>query len=224
LKPLKRVRYESLAGKDDAGRELEISAANFENMLRLGGGGGGFVIAGFGGEADATGPQAFAVKGLVPESKAVASLTGKAVVTFPLSRVDVVFDEPRSSMRKTVGEFSIKLKEVSTGKKQILLTFTKTKVHVALREEILGRLDPASVVAEDEDGKVHAGEMGAPQADPGGAMVIMGGPGGEPSKTATFLATFPTLEGKDFKKFRFRFSESVFEKTVSFEIKDIKLP
>jgi len=227
LKPLRRVRYESLTAKDDAGRDLEIIAATMENMFRMGGaGGGGFVIAGFGEGNDGAGPQAFAIKGLAPESKSVATLTGKVTVAFPLARVDVVFDDPQSGQRKAAGDFNIKLKDVSTGKKKITLTFTRTKGEVqGLKDEIMGRLDAGNAVAVDEDGKEHVGEIALPQAEAGGAMVIMGGPGGgEAAKTATFQATFPTLGDKDIKRFKFRFSDAVFEKTVTFEIKDIKLP
>jgi hypothetical protein len=40
----------------------------------------------------------------------------------------------------------------------------------------------------------------------------------------TLFAHFQSLEGKDFKRFTFKFSDALFEKSVPFEIKDIKLP
>jgi hypothetical protein len=39
-----------------------------------------------------------------------------------------------------------------------------------------------------------------------------------------FQATFPTMGNKEFKRFKFKFSDAVFELTVPFEIKNVKLP
>lgn len=225
LKPLRRVRFEFNPAKDDAGREIEMVAASQMDMLRLGGGAGVWFAGGFGEESDSAGPQVFELKGLSPEAKSVALLKGTARVSFPLSRVDVAFDDPQKGANQTVGDISIRLKSVSTKKSLISLTFSKSKGDVmALKDEVLGRLDSASVRAVDENGKEHIGEMGPAQDDPGAGMVIVGGPGTEPSRSVVLHATFATIEGKDFKRFSFKFSDALFEKSVPFVIKDIKLP
>jgi hypothetical protein len=227
LKPLRRVRYEFEPAKDDAGRALEIVSAGQMDMLRLGGGAGVWIAGAFGEETDLSGPQAFELKGLVPEAKSVAVLRGSMKVSFPLARVDVAFDEPKKGDQQTSGDISIRIKAVSTGKNRISIAFSKSKGDVsALKDEVLGRLDGASIRAVDENGKEHVGEMTASQDDPGmGGMVVIGGPGGsEPQRTVTLFAHFQSLEGKDFKRFTFKFSDALFEKSVPFEIKDIKLP
>ena len=224
LKPLKRVQFQFETSKDDAGREVEIVAASMADMLPVAGG-GIFMAAGFGEEADSAGPQTFGLKGLSPEAKSLASLKGTAKIFFPVSKVDVTFDDPEKGNSKTVGDLTIKLTSVSPQKNQINVKFGKTKGEaVALKDEILGRLDADSVRAVDENGKEHVGELAPWQRDPAAGMVVLGGPGGEPPKTTTLQATFPTLEGKDFKRLKFRIAETLFEKTVPFEIKDVKLP
>jgi hypothetical protein len=76
----------------------------------------------------------------------------------------------------------------------------------------------------DEEGKEHTGEI-APAPDEVGRVLIVGGPGGgETVKPMRFQATFPTMGNKEFKRFKFRFSDAVFELTVPFEIKGVKLP
>ena len=58
----------------------------------------------------------------------------------------------------------------------------------------------------------------------GGVVVMGGGLAGEQVRKLDFQATFPNLAGKDIKQLRFKFSDSLYEKSVPFEIKDIKLP
>ena len=183
-------------------------------------------MAGFGDEPDLAGPQVFTVKGLAPEAKAIASLKGTARLSFPLARTEVKFEDPQGGAKTSVGDITILLERVMSDK--IKLEFSKPKGDVAgLKEEILGRLDAASVIVVDESGKEHAGEiLPAPARDgAGGGIVIMGGGmGGEAVRKLKFQATFPNLSGKDIKQFRFRFSDAVFEKSVPFELKDVKLP
>jgi len=192
-------------------------------------GGPGFWMAGgFGEDQDSTGPQAFGLKGLSPDAKSIASLKGTAKVSFPISPVDVTFEDPETGNKQNVGEMTIKVTGVSQKNSLIKLSFTKNKGDVsALKDEILGRLGTGSVRVIDEDGKEHTGDLVPFQAEMGGRMIVMGGPGGggpEPGRSMVFQATFPSMGGKDFKRFTFRFSETLFEKQVPFEIKDIKLP
>lgn len=225
LKPLKRVQFEFATSKDDAGRDVEVAPASMMDMFPVAGG-GIWMAAGFGDETDATGPQTFGLKGLSAEAKSLAILKGSAKFSFPLSKVDVAFEDPQKGDSKNVGDLSIRLHGVSTKNNRITVKFGKTKGDLtALKDEIAGRLDADSVRAVDEDGKEHVGELVPSQRDPAAGMVVMGGAGGpEASKTTTFHANFPTLEGKEFKRLKFRISDALFEKTVPFEIKDIKLP
>ncbi len=224
LNPIKRVRYEFTEAKDDAGRDVELVPSTGMEMIPMGGG-GFFVAAGFGDEADTSGPQAFSLKGLVPEAKSLSVLKGKTVVSFALARVDVTFEDPQSPQNQTVGDVTIKIKNVTTRKNRITLAFSKSKGDASgLRDEILGRLESGSARAIDEEGKEHVGEIGPAQPDAAAGMVVVGGPGGEPAKTVQLHAIFTTLGGKDFKRLKFRFSEAIFEKTAPFELKNIKLP
>jgi hypothetical protein len=201
---------------------VEIVAASMMDMMPVAG--GGIWMGGFGEEPDTTGPQTFSLKGLAPEAKSLAILKGTAKVSFPLARVGVAFEDPQSRASQTVGDLSIRLKSVSTKKNQIAVMFGKTKGDTSgLKDEIGARLDAESVRAIDEEGKEHVGEMLPAQRDQAAGMMI-GGPGAEQTKTATFQANFPTLEGKEFKRFTFKIADSLFEKNVPFEIKDIKLP
>lgn len=224
LKPLKRVQFQFETSKDDAGRDVEIVAASMTDMFPVAGG-GIFMAAGFGEESDSSGPQTFGLKGLSPEAKSLASLKGSAKVFFPISRVEVSFEDPEKGNNKAVGDLTIRLSGVSSKKNMITVKFGKSKGDItALAAEITDRLAADSVRAVDEDGKEHVGEFTPAQRDPAAGMVIIGGPGGDAPKTTTFQASFPTLEGKEFKRFKFRIAEALFEKVVPFEIKDIKLP
>ena len=223
LKPIKRVVYEFSGAKDDAGRDLEVLPGTTLDAMPVIGG-GIFMMGGFE-DVDLSAPQSFTLKGFTPESKSVALLKGTAKLTFPLARVEVRFDDPQGGSKTTVGDITIRLNKVTADK--ILLSFSKPKGEAAgLKEEILSRIDAASVVAVDEGGKEHAGEM-APAGNrdmAGGIVVMAGGPSGEQVRKLDFQATFPNLAGKDIKQFRFKFSDSLYEKTVPFEIRDIKLP
>lgn len=224
LNPIKRVRYEFTEAKDDAGRDVELVPGSGMDMIPMGG--GAFILAGaFGDEADSSGPQTFSLKGLVPEAKSLSVLKGKTVVSFALARVDVAFEDPQSPQSQTVGDVTVKIKNVSTRRNRITLAFSKSKGDATgLKDEILGRLETGSARAIDEEGKEHVGEIGPAQADPAAGMVVVGGPGVESAKTTQLHAIFPTLGGKDFKRLKFRFADAIFEKSVPFELKDIRLP
>jgi hypothetical protein len=229
LKPLKRVRYEFKGATDDAGRAVEIGPQSMERMGAMGGGGVIFMAAGgvFGGEADTTGPQHFGFTNLHPEAKAIKSMTGQAIISFPLTSVPVTFEDPMSGHTQSVAEFTFRLERVNLKKSRVDITLTKTQGDVSgLKDEIAGRVDPASVVAVDTEGKEHAGDFGVAQPDAGRGMVVVGGmPGGvDGSKSMKFQAVFQTLEGRDIKSFRFRFVERLYEKVVPFEFKDVTLP
>jgi len=228
LKSLKRVRYEFTGATDDTGRAVEIGPQSVERMGAMAGGGGVIFMAGgpFGGESDTTGPQHFGCTNLDPKAKALKSLKGRAIISFPLNHVPVTFEDPLGSHTQALAEFSFRLDNVIEKKNRINITITKSQGDIsALKDEILGRIDPASVVAVDKDGKEHAAEFGPYQAEGRGGMVFVGGtPGGEATKSMQFQAIFPTLEGRDIKTFRFRFVERLYEKAVPFEFTDVKLP
>jgi hypothetical protein len=216
LKPIRFVRYESLEARDDAGRTIEVGPPN-ANPLAFGG--GIVMVAGMGGEADLTGPQAFGLKGLAPEAKSLAALKGKAVISFPLVAVPVDFEDPHKGISQTLGDMVVRLAAVIPQKNRVTVSFTKSRGDpTGLKEEVLGRTAPASVIAIDEEGKEHAGEFTPATIE--GSWSFRG----EAPKSIRFQATFPTLGGKEIKRFKFKFSDALFEKTVPFEINEIKLP
>jgi hypothetical protein len=191
------------------------------------GGPGIWFAAGFGEEGDAGGPQVFDLKGLSPEAKSIQAIKGTLRVQFPLEKSEVAFDDPETNAHKTHGDVAVKLEKVRASKNFINLKFTKSKGDVSyLKDEILGRMDGATVRAVDEDGKEHVGEIGpVNQENPGGGIVIMGGaPGQEGARSIQLRATFATLEGKELKRFSFKMAEALYEKVVPFEIRNVKLP
>lgn len=220
LKPLRRVVYEFVPAQDDAGREIEIGPGSAMGMMPPG---AAIMVIPGGDDLDPGSPQTFALKGLVPGAKSVAVLKGSATVSFPLGRVEVAFEDPQGGSKHTTGDLSIKLTNVNTSKNRISVTFGKPKGDgIGLKDEILARLDSASVRAIDERGNEHIGELLPAQAEMGAGIVI-GGPGVQ-SKYVQFTATFDSLKGLDIKRFTFKISDALFEKKVPFEIKDIKLP
>jgi len=228
LKPLKRVRYEFTGATDDTGRAVEIGPQSMDRLGGMAAGGGVFVMAGgpFGGEADTTGPQHFGCTNLDPKAKALKSLKGRAIVSFPLTHVPVVFEDPLGSHTQSIADFSFRLDNVIEKKSRINITFTKTQGDISsLKDEILGRIDSASIVAVDKEGKEHVAEFGPYQAENRGGMVFVAGmPGGEATKSMQFQAIFPSLNGNEIKTFKFRFVERLYEKKVPFEFTDVPLP
>ena len=223
LKPLKRIRFEFEPAKDDAGRALEIVGAGEAQMMGVGG--AGFWIAAGMDDESAVGPQAFDLKGIVAEAKSIPSIKGTARVMFPLVRSEVAFDDPESGNTRTHGDIAVRLDKVRVSKNHVVLKFTKSKGDVgALRDEMFGRIDAASLRAIDETGKEHVGEIGPVNQEGPGGFVVMGGGGAEQGRSIQLKVTFSTLEGKELKRLAFKMSDSLFEKAVPFEIKDVKLP
>ena len=235
LKPLKRVRYEFTEAKDEAGRAIEVlGAADIENQFMAGG--AGFVFRMLGAAGGGAGEEMdflrmFELKGISPEAKSLAVLKGRAIVSFPHPPVGVEFKEPESGTTQTVGDVVVKVKKMEISKNRVSLLISKAKGDgIVPQDEVLGRLESGSVVAVDEDGQEHAGEI-MPAANEGGGMgmIVIGGPGGGPGgneqdQGQLYYAKFADLNKKDIKSFRFRFSDALFEKSVPFEIKGVKLP
>ena len=216
LKPLRRVRFEITEAKDDAGRDL-TAVGGYQVRKPLGRGIGGFG-GGPGGPADPfSSPLSYDLRGLAPESKSLASLKGRAIVTFPLTPVPVEFENPASGASQTVGDIAIKIKEIYITSNRIVVAVSRARGESALLlDEVFGRLEAGGIVAVDETGKAHVGEIHqAPNT---------GGWPREEFPAITFQAKFPDLDQKDIKCIKIRIADTMIEKSVPFEIKDLKFP
>jgi hypothetical protein len=229
LSPSKKYDLEIKKATDDKGGSLEVHRgedADDGNAGMIVGGGRivmrrAVMMAGMAGVADSA-AQPWTLKGLSSGATRL-SIAGVARFSFPLDKTDVTFDKPAAGDSREAGEYTIALKSLVAGRLWSV-TFTRSKGRPdAGPEDIENRLDRESLVAIDEDGNEHKGQLLPTHAT---VQVFVGGGGAVPEGTplATFQAMFPTLRNRAPKEIRFKFVGQAFLKSVPFTLENVELP
>jgi len=227
LSPWKRYEIEIKKASDDKGGALEVrKGEDGEDGVIMAGGARiamkrAIMMAGLPGAGESL--QPWTLKGL---SAGASRLTihGVARFSFPLDKGDVTFDKPAAGDSREAGDYTIALKGL-VANRLWSLTFTraKGKPEGGAPEDVESRLDKDSLVAIDEDGNEHKGQLIPTHAS---VQVFVGGGGAVPEGTplATFQAMFPTLRNRAPKEIRFKFVGQAFVKSVPFTMENIELP
>jgi hypothetical protein len=228
LKPMGRAKLEITKLTDDTGREVAVKGAFDEEMGGIAGAAGGGVVRilrglpGMGGEESL--PRYYAT-GLSPEAKGITSLKGTVTWRFPLAHRDVAFDAPATGDTQDVGDFKIKIK--GRQKEGFTLSFSRAKEGdpATVAEEVDRRLDTASVVAVDSDGKEYKADSVTPGSDMGARIIVVGGAGQlQQDSAVTYRVSIPGIKGKEIKTLKLRFVDKTLDKAVPFEISGVKFP
>lgn len=226
LKPSKRVDLDISRATDDKGTTLEAFKAGSDDPGEvLGIAANGRILmkqAGAQGGDDVQPSQMFTLRGLTTGATRI-SLRARARFSFPLEKMDVVFDKPAAAKDQEAGELSISLK--NQGAARIWrLTLTHIQGRPAVNPEALdARIDRESFVAVDDSGKeypaiLHESSSQERQVFRRGAEVPEGSP------LAVYQVVFPSLEDRPAKQIRFKFVSEIFVKTVPFALDDFSLP
>jgi hypothetical protein len=229
LTPSKKYEIEIKKATDDKGATLEVHRGEDADEANAGliVGGGRIVMrravmmAGIGGAGEST-AQPWTLKGLSAGASRL-SVAGVARFSFPLDKTDVTFDKPAAGESHEAGDYTIAMKSLVAGRLWSV-TFTRSKGRPDTGpDDIENRLDKESLVAIDEDGNEHKGQLLPTHAT---VQVFVGGGGAVPEGTplATFQAMFPTLRNRAPKEIRFKFVGQAFLKSVPFSLENVELP
>ena len=227
LSPWKRYDIELKKATDDKGAALEVrKGEDAEDGLILAGGARiamkrAILMGGMAGAGDLS-QQPWTLKGLSVGATRL-TLQGVARFSFPLDKGDVTFDKPAAGDSRESGDYTIALKGL-VANRLWSLAFSRTKGKPeGGPEDIESRLDKDSLVAIDEDGNEHKGQLIPTHAS---VQVFVGGGGALPEGTplATYQAMFPTLRNRAPKEIRFKFVGQAFVKSVPFRLENVDLP
>jgi len=228
LSPSKRYEVDLKKAVDDKGATLEIRKGEDDDGTNMFVGGGGrivvkraMMVAGVGGMNGDPQPQPFTLKGL---SAGATKLTLQGVVkfSFPLDKVDVLFEKAAAGETKDVGDYSITLRPL-VANRLWSLSFARAKGKPeGGQEDVDNRLDKDSLVAIDDDGTEHKGMFIPTHA----SVAFVGGGGALPEGTplATYQTNFQTLRNRTPKEIRFKFVGQAFVKSVPFSFDNLDLP
>jgi hypothetical protein len=226
LNPSRRYEIDLKKAVDDKGAALEIRRGEDDDASNMFVGGGGrivvkraMVMAGGVGNAEPT-PQPFTLKGLSSGATRV-SLQGTVRFSFPLDKVDVVFEKAAAGETKDVGDYSITLRPL-VANRLWSLSFARAKGRPeGGQEDVDSRLDKDSLVAIDDDGTEHKGMFIPTHAS---VAFVGGGALPEGAPLATYQTNFQTLRNRTPKEIHFKFVSQAFVKSVPFAFDGLELP
>ena len=177
-----------------------------------------WLIAGVQGNA-----RSFDYTGLSPQAARLSSLTATVSYSFPTETQEVVFESPARGSTQELGRFKIVVTNASTDSvgnaTNLQLTFSPIVGTVAdLKGEIDSRFESASVILVDSEGVEHAATP--VQDDQRFAFR-------EPKEPREIEYSFripKKLQRAERKALKLQFHKETWQKTATFEFKDVPLP
>jgi hypothetical protein len=167
----------------------------------------------------------FLYPGLSPQSTKLAVVRATATYSFPTESQELLFDSPARGSSQDVGRFRVVVTNASTDSvanaTNLQLTFSPIVGSVAdLKAEIDSRFDAASVILVDAEGVEHP----AVPADLDNNRFLLHQDAKAPREIDYFFRVNKKLQKTERKTLKLQFHKETWQKTVTFEFKDVPLP
>lgn len=174
--------------------------------------------------AAAVSVREFQFEGLSPQATRLASVRATATYSFPTETQELLFESPARGSSQDVGRFRVTVTNASTDSvanaTNLQLTFSPIVGTVAdLKAEIDSRFDAASVILVDAEGVEHP----AIPAESDNRFLMHREPK-EVREIEYFFKVNKKLQRTERKTLKLQFHKETWQKTVTFEFKDVPLP
>jgi hypothetical protein len=210
IKPLRNWTFQIDEMVDDQGKKLKrIDRANVQ-----------WQMAGM----PATSLREFQFEGLSPQASKLSSVRATATYSFPTDTQELLFESPARGTTQEVGRFRVVVTNASTDSvgnaTNLQLTFSPIVGTVAdLKAEIDSRFDAASVILVDAEGVEHP----AVPAESDNRF-LMHREVKEVREIEYYFKVNKKLQRTERKALKLQFHKDTWQKTVTFEFKDVPLP
>jgi hypothetical protein len=178
----------------------------------------------------ANGPQTsareFQYNSVSPKSTKLSLVRATATYSFPTDSQELLFDSPARGSSQDVGRFRVVVTNASTDSvanaTNLQLTFSPIVGSVAdLKAEIDSRFDAASVILVDAEGVEHPA---VPADIDNNRFLMMQQEAKPPREIDYFFRVNKKLQKTERKTLKLQFHKETWQKTVTFEFKDVPLP
>ena len=168
----------------------------------------------------------FQYNGLSPQSTKLSLVRATATYSFPTESQELLFDSPARGSSQDVGRFRVVVTNASTDSvanaTNLQLTFSPIVGSVAdLKAEIDSRFDSASVILVDSEGTEHPA---VPADLDNNRFLMMHQDAKAPREIDYFFKVNKKLQRTERKALKLQFHKETWQKTVTFEFKDVPLP
>lgn len=162
--------------------------------------------------------------GLSPQATRLASVRATAVYSFPTDTQELLFESPARGSAQDVGRFRVVVANASTDSvanaTNLQLTFSPIVGTVAdLKAEIDARFDAASVILVDGEGVEHPAVPAENEN-----RFFMHRDAKEVREIEYFFRVNKKLQRTERKALKLQFHKETWQKTATFEFKDVPLP